>query len=237
MSVSTISEEDDEELEDVERGRAMTEDSYNPVMCQETEADAHLYARITVDKKAGRHRIVDGQCAICVCDYEPGDEVVFSGLGKCRHAFHKDCILPWLSKGKKRCPICRNWFVPGSRIEDQKKALEARLEREASEEESSSELGLTETERSESTFDGCACDSANENGDDARPFACQTEDSSGGESDSGSDETADEANQSESDTQESEEPIVVTIVDENGDNDSSSTPVESDVTEVHLDVV
>ena len=26
----------------------------------------------------------------------------------------------WLSKGKKRCPVCRHWFVPGSKIDDQK---------------------------------------------------------------------------------------------------------------------
>ena len=73
---------------------------------------------------------MDGQCAICFSDYEPDDTVVWSGL-QCQHAFHTDCILPWLAKGKKRCPTCRHWFVPGTRIEDQKQELEERLRAEA----------------------------------------------------------------------------------------------------------
>ena len=30
--------------------------------------------------------------------------------------------MQWLSKGRKHCPICRDWYVPGTRIDDQKKA-------------------------------------------------------------------------------------------------------------------
>lgn len=62
---------------------------------------------------------VDGTCALCIDEYETGDEVVWSNL-QCPHVFHKACLMEWLSKGKKRCPICRNWFVPGSKIDDQK---------------------------------------------------------------------------------------------------------------------
>jgi hypothetical protein len=65
-------------------------------------------------------RCVDGTCALCLDDYCAGDQVVWSNCHKCQHAFHKECFLLWLSKGKKRCPICRHWFVPGQRIEDQK---------------------------------------------------------------------------------------------------------------------
>jgi hypothetical protein len=54
--------------------------------------------------------------------------VVWSGL-KCQHAFHDECILPWLSKGKKRCPICRLWFDPSSLLKNQKKAFAAEMER------------------------------------------------------------------------------------------------------------
>lgn len=65
-------------------------------------------------------RCVDGTCALCLDDYCVGDEVVWSSCPECKHVFHKECFLSWLSKGKKRCPICRNWFVPGQKIDDQK---------------------------------------------------------------------------------------------------------------------
>uniref|UniRef100_A0A7R9WUC2 RING-type domain-containing protein n=1 Tax=Craspedostauros australis TaxID=1486917 RepID=A0A7R9WUC2_9STRA len=84
----------------------------------------HLCVRIPC---ANGTRSVDAHCAICLGEYMTGDKVSFSNL-ECRHAFHYDCILPWLSKGKKRCPICRHWFVPGTKIDDQKKAAAAAAE-------------------------------------------------------------------------------------------------------------
>jgi hypothetical protein len=115
-----------------------------PVICGEDAEDAHLYLRLPVF----RHHIprsVDAHCAICVSEYEKGDTVVWSNL-ECKHAFHEDCIMPWLAKGKKRCPICRYWFVPGTRIEDQKKALSERLEQE----DSSAETDVTSSASSTS---------------------------------------------------------------------------------------
>jgi len=67
-----------------------------------------------------RSRIVDGTCAFCLDDYCEGETVVWSSCPGCKHVFHKECFLQWASKGKKRCPICRHWFVPGQRIETQK---------------------------------------------------------------------------------------------------------------------
>jgi hypothetical protein len=64
-------------------------------------------------------RCVDGTCAFCLEEYEAGDEIVYSDM-QCEHVFHKDCLMQWLSTGKKRCPVCRHWFVPGSKIDDQK---------------------------------------------------------------------------------------------------------------------
>ena len=61
---------------------------------------------------------VEASCSICLLDYEEGDRVVFSTRSICPHAFHEDCIMMWLEKGKKRCPICRNFFVPGSAMDD-----------------------------------------------------------------------------------------------------------------------
>ena len=126
---SNFSEISDEEIDDIESSR-VTRNVCLPVACDETDDDAQLYLRLPVKDEQGNSRIVDGQCAICFSDYEPDDTVVWSGL-QCQHAFHTDCILPWLAKGKKRCPTCRHWFVPGTRIEDQKQELEERLRAEA----------------------------------------------------------------------------------------------------------
>ena len=93
-----------------------------PTICDKDDEDAHLYLKMPTDRmnKDNACLFVDGECALCIDEYEAGDQVAWSDL-QCRHAFHKQCIMQWLSKGKKRCPICRNWFVPGARIEDQKK--------------------------------------------------------------------------------------------------------------------
>lgn len=53
-------------------------------------------------------RSVPGGCAICLCPYEPGDQVAWSGESCCQHAFHSECIIPWLAKkSEPKCPCCR----------------------------------------------------------------------------------------------------------------------------------
>jgi anaphase-promoting complex subunit 11 len=56
----------------------------------------------------------DDVCGICQSPFEgcapgikfPGDEcpVVW---GRCKHAYHLQCISTWLGSGKSTCPICR----------------------------------------------------------------------------------------------------------------------------------
>jgi len=66
---------------------------------------------------------IDATCALCIDEYEVGDTIVWShDTTKCSHVYHKDCLLEWLTKGKKHCPVCRSWFVPGSSIQNQKLA-------------------------------------------------------------------------------------------------------------------
>ena len=138
-----VTEDDEEESDqasgdsDIENSRPRrknTSDSeaLQPMICSADDSEAHLYLRLPVLCKSGNPRCVDAHCAICLGEYEAGDKVVWSSLHECKHAFHDDCILPWLAKGKKRCPICRRWFVPGAKIEDQKAALMASLERTSS---------------------------------------------------------------------------------------------------------
>ena len=77
------------------------------------------------DTTSQTHRCVDICCSICLGEYEVGDHVVFSSQKECQHVFHEECIIQWLCKGKKRCPICRHWFVPGISIAEQKAQAEA----------------------------------------------------------------------------------------------------------------
>jgi len=148
LSTTELSEEgaftDDDDEEIAESATTTEPPQPCPIVCDQDDEHAHRYLKLPVKTKDGTTtcRHVDGQCALCIDDYEEGDEVVWSDL-ECLHAFHKECILQWLSKGKKRCPICRHWFVPGARIDDQKQlhgeaweryvAELSRLEREEAE--------------------------------------------------------------------------------------------------------
>ncbi|CAB9514667.1 expressed unknown protein [Seminavis robusta] len=69
------------------------------------------------------YREIEANCTICYDDYKVGDTLVRSAADEegeyCTHVFHYECMMEWLEKGKKRCPICRHWFVPAIRIHQQ----------------------------------------------------------------------------------------------------------------------
>jgi hypothetical protein len=50
----------------------------------------------------------DALCAVCLIEYEAGDELRFL---PCKHHFHKACIDPWLHKNKT-CATCRQDIDP-----------------------------------------------------------------------------------------------------------------------------
>lgn len=69
-------------------------------------------------------------------EYKVGESVIWSTRKACPHAYHDECILSWLAKGKKRCPCCRNFFVPGQSIDDKKYIVDNCTEETINEEES-----------------------------------------------------------------------------------------------------
>jgi len=73
------------------------------------------------DGQEATTRLVACACAICLCPYEPDDEVTWSPKVACQHAFHAECIIPWLAKSDEpKCPCCRQDFcdpVPISQLE------------------------------------------------------------------------------------------------------------------------
>ena len=44
-------------------------------------------------------------CSICIDDFETGEKIRL--LPRCGHAFHTDCILPWLTERSGSCPLCK----------------------------------------------------------------------------------------------------------------------------------
>jgi hypothetical protein len=49
-------------------------------------------------------------CAICLVEYEDGDEISWSHNSSCGHAFHRDCIIEWLLTSDE-CPCCRRNYL------------------------------------------------------------------------------------------------------------------------------
>ena len=76
----------------------------------DTEIDS-ISIQLPSDKPNGS-RLVPGACAICLSTYQVGDQISWSTSKDCQHAFHKDCIIPWLAKKTEetKCPCCRQSF-------------------------------------------------------------------------------------------------------------------------------
>lgn len=78
----------------------------------DSSAEPQRYLRLCTHDPC-REQVVEAVCIICFKDYEVGEQVTWSSSSQaCRHVYHKDCILKWISTGKKKCPVCRYAFVP-----------------------------------------------------------------------------------------------------------------------------
>ena len=75
--------------------------------------------------KLSTEALVPNCCAICLSDYEVGDQVVWSSNQECPHAFHQECILDWLIKMQPAtpCPCCRQEFADFQEMAKQRKIV------------------------------------------------------------------------------------------------------------------
>lgn len=48
-------------------------------------------------------------CSICIEEFEHGEKLRF--LPRCKHAFHTDCIMPWLTERQGCCPLCKTSVI------------------------------------------------------------------------------------------------------------------------------
>jgi len=53
-------------------------------------------------------------CAICICDFSPGEKV--RTLPPCGHRFHKSCIDLWLLR-QAQCPMCKSTVDPECKVD------------------------------------------------------------------------------------------------------------------------
>jgi Ring finger domain len=48
-------------------------------------------------------------CSICIEEFETGERLRL--LPRCKHVFHTECILPWLTERQGCCPLCKTSVV------------------------------------------------------------------------------------------------------------------------------
>lgn len=49
-------------------------------------------------------------CSICLCPFEPAEEICWSSNKRCKHSFHKNCMSEWLQRHSD-CPQCRQDYL------------------------------------------------------------------------------------------------------------------------------
>jgi hypothetical protein len=62
-------------------------------------------------------------CSICIDEFEAGERLTL--LPRCQHAFHRDCIMPWLMERQGCCPLCKNHVLSGGQDTDSDASVDA----------------------------------------------------------------------------------------------------------------
>ncbi|KAH7678130.1 RNA polymerase archaeal subunit P/eukaryotic subunit RPABC4 protein [Dioscorea alata] len=72
--------------------------------CENPPASKAAIESMPTIEIADGHVIMESHCAVCKEAFELGDD---AREMPCKHIYHQDCILPWLSL-RNSCPVCRH---------------------------------------------------------------------------------------------------------------------------------
>jgi len=95
--------------------------------------------------KVAQEQEEDWTCSICLCDYEPGDNIVTL---PCGHMYHEDCVSSWTSN-HIRCPLC-NYDLTAALEEQPQEENNSNAENPTSSSTTFEENGTTATEGDDS---------------------------------------------------------------------------------------
>ena len=74
-----------------------------PTSSADDDDDEEQPRRLALNSE--NHETTCTTCSICIDDFEVGERIRV--LPRCKHAFHTDCIMPWLTERQGCCPLCK----------------------------------------------------------------------------------------------------------------------------------
>ena len=77
---------------------------------------AGQHRRSEVQNETEKIDSVELSCSVCLEAFEAGETLAWSRKLKCQHAYHHDCLIPWLMKNDD-CPMCRTTLIEDSDYE------------------------------------------------------------------------------------------------------------------------
>jgi hypothetical protein len=91
-------------------------------------------------------------CPICIEEFEAGE--ILRVLPRCKHLFHTECILPWLTKRQGCCPQCRTPVLPDEYQQRSRSPRSSPLRRSSGISSTRRERDGQQTEESDTSLSG-----------------------------------------------------------------------------------
>lgn len=79
-------------------------------ICTKSQGDKQRSDNKNVMKDSSHMDASRWSCCVCLENFE--SEETLRLLPRCGHAFHEECIVPWLTKRTSTCPVCKVAVMP-----------------------------------------------------------------------------------------------------------------------------